>query len=128
MIFTLLLMMIATQSLSPEASQHMKAGLAADQQRQLDVAISEFRKVTELAPGFVDGFVDLGQACLEKRDFQAAVAPLNHALKIDPDSLAAHRLLGYALLAQGYATESIPHLKRRRRLRHSESRRPRLDN
>ena len=49
---------------------------------------------------------------MEKRDFQAAVAPLNHALKIDPDSLAAHRLLGYALLAQGYAAESIPHLKR----------------
>ena len=31
---------------------------------------------------------------------------------MNADSLPAHQLLGYALLAQGYAAEAIPHLKR----------------
>jgi tetratricopeptide (TPR) repeat protein len=31
---------------------------------------------------------------------------------VNPDSVPAHQLLGYALLVQGYAAEAIPHLKR----------------
>ncbi len=90
----------------------MQAGIAADKQRQFDVAIAEFRKVTELDPDFAEGFISLGQAYMEKRDFASAIAPLKHALDVDPDSVPAHQLLGYALLAQGYAAEAIPHLER----------------
>ena len=35
-----------------------------------------------------------------------------HAIELSPNLEAAHRLLGYALLAQGYATEAIPHLEK----------------
>jgi tetratricopeptide (TPR) repeat protein len=89
----------------------MQAGAAADKQRQFDVAIAEFRKVTELEPTFADGFISLGQTYMEKHDLASAVAPLKRALEITPDSAPAHQLLGYALLAQGYAAEAIPHLR-----------------
>jgi tetratricopeptide (TPR) repeat protein len=108
---TLLLLWFATQTLSPEAAKHMQAGLAAEHERQFDVAIAEFRKVTELDPAFADGFIELGQAYMEKRDFASATAPLEHALKIDPTLVPAHQLLGYALLAQGFPAEAIPHLR-----------------
>ena len=112
MIRALLLLWFASQTLSPEAVQHMQAGIAADKQRQFDVAVSEFRKVTELEPAYADGFISLGQAYMEKHEFGSAIAPLKHALEVNPDSAPAHQLLGYALLVQGYAAESIPHLER----------------
>jgi tetratricopeptide (TPR) repeat protein len=112
MIRALLLVWFALQTLSPESLQHMQAGIAADKQQHLDVAITEFRKVTELDPTFADGFISLGQTYMEKRDFGSAIAPLKHALQVNPDSAPAHRLLGYALLVQGYAAEAIPHLER----------------
>jgi tetratricopeptide (TPR) repeat protein len=112
MTFALFALLFAMQTLSPEAAQHMQAGIAADKQRQFDVAITEFRKVTELEPVFAEGFIALGQAYMEKRDFGAAVAPLKHAVEIDPESPPAHQLLGYALLVRGYAADAIPHLKR----------------
>src|SRR3981189_338362 len=108
----LLLLSLASHTLSPGAAQHMEAGITADKQRQFDVAIAEFQKVTELDPAFEDGFISLGQAYMEKRDFASAIAPLKHALEVNPDSTPAHQLLGYALLVQGYAAEATPHLAR----------------
>ena len=112
MIRALLLLWFASQTLSPEAAQHMQAGIAADKQQQFDVAITEFRKVTQLEPTFADGFVSLGQTYMEKHDFASAVTPLKRALEVDPDLAPAHQLLGYALLAQGYAAQAIPHLQK----------------
>jgi tetratricopeptide (TPR) repeat protein len=116
-VLSLLLLSLASVSwgfaehpLSPETAQHMQAGIDADKQKQLDTAIGEFRKVTELDPTYADGFISLGQAYMEKRDFTSAVAPLRRAVEVDADSAPAHQLLGYALLVQGYASEAIPHL------------------
>ena len=112
MTHALLLMWLAVQTLSPEATRHMQAGLAAERQQQYDVAIAEYRKVTELDPEFPDAFINLGQVYMERRDFGSAMAPLQQALKIDANLEPAHRLLGYALLAQGYAAEAVSHLAR----------------
>ncbi len=112
MIHALLFLALALHTPAPEAAEHMQAGIAADKQRQFDVAITEFRKVTELDPAYVDGFISLGQAYMEKREFASAMAPLKHAVELDKDSAPAHQLLGYALLVQGYAAEAIPHLER----------------
>src|SRR3981081_4654234 len=108
----ILLLSLTAHALSPEAAQHMQAGIAADKQRQFDVAVTEFRKVTELEPAFADGFISLGQDYMEKHDFCSAIASLKHALEMNPDSTPAHQLLGYALLVQGYAAQAIPHLER----------------
>jgi tetratricopeptide (TPR) repeat protein len=108
--FTLLF--LAWQLASPQAAEHMQAGIAADKQHQFDVAIREFKRTTELDPSFADGFISLGQAYMESGDYASAIAPLKQALELNSDSLPAHQLLGYSLLSQGYATEAIPHLER----------------
>jgi tetratricopeptide (TPR) repeat protein len=107
----LLLWLAMVQDPSADAAQHMQAGLAAEKQRNPQVAIAEFRKVTELDPNSADAFVHLGQAYMENHDFNAAIAPLKQAVMLAPDMVAAHQLLGYSLLAQGYAAEAIPHLE-----------------
>ena len=112
MIHLLLLLAFSGQAQSSEALTHLQAGLTADKQHQLDDAIAEFRKATELDPSLADAFASLGQAYLEKREYSSAIAPLKHALELKPDLIPAHRLLGYALLVEGYAAEAIPHLAR----------------
>jgi len=108
----LLFFWLAWQIASPQAAEHMQAGIAADKERKFDVAIAEFRKVTELDPAFVDGFISLGQAYMESGDYGSAIPPLKHALDLSSDSAPAHQLLGYALLAQGFFSDAIPHLQR----------------
>jgi tetratricopeptide (TPR) repeat protein len=107
----LLLALLLWQAVSSEARQHMQAGIDAEKQRHVEVAISEFKRVTELEPSQPVGFVSLGQAYMENHDFGSAIPVLKHALELDASSIPAHRLLGYALLAQGYANEAIPHLE-----------------
>jgi tetratricopeptide (TPR) repeat protein len=108
----LLLLWFAWQIASPQAVEHMQAGAAAEKEKKFDVAVKEYKQATELDPSFIDGFVSLGQAYMETGDYGASIAPLKHALELNSDSQPAHQLLGYSLLAQGYASEAIPHLQR----------------
>jgi len=104
---------LALQQASPSpALQHLHAGVEADQNGQLDQALAEFQKAVELDPKLAAAFVDLGAVFIEKRDYAAAIPPLKRALELSPDIEGGHRLLGFALLAQGYATEAIPHLEK----------------
>jgi tetratricopeptide (TPR) repeat protein len=109
-ITAVLLLWLAFQNVSPEGAQHMQAGVEAHKQGQFDVAIKEFRKATESDPNLVQAFLDLGEVCLETRDYPAATTALKRALELNPELDAAHLQLGYALLAQGYAEEALPHL------------------
>ena len=104
--------LLALQASVSPALQHLHVGLEAEKSGQLDVAVAEFQKATELDPKLVTAFADLGAVYIEKRDYAAAIPPLKRALELSPDLEGAHRLLGYALLAQGYATEAIPHLEK----------------
>jgi tetratricopeptide (TPR) repeat protein len=113
MILWLLLAWFSGQAAAPTtAAQHLQAGLSARSQHQPDVEITEFRKATELDPQLADAFFNLGAAYMEKREYGAAIAPLKRVLELSPDLPAAHQLLGYALLAQGYAAEAILHLEK----------------
>ena len=107
-----LILLLALQTQAPEVAQHMQAGIAADQQRQFDAALVEFRKVTEIDPNYAEGFVGLGQVYLEKRDYTSAITSLKRAVEVNADLAPAHQLLGYALLAQGFAAQAIPHLEK----------------
>jgi tetratricopeptide (TPR) repeat protein len=112
MIGAFLSALLALQASGPAAIQHVHAGVAAEKSGQLDAALAEFQKATELDPKLAAAFADLGGVYIEKRDYAAAIPPLKRAIEISPDLEAAHRLLGYALLAQGYATEAIAHLEK----------------
>jgi len=113
MIHLLLFALLAGQAATTDAAaDHIRTGLEARKQHQVDVEIAEFRKATQLDPGLADAFVNLGAAYMEKHDYDSAIGPLKRALELSPDLPIAHQFLGYALLAQGYAAESIPHLQR----------------
>jgi len=109
---TALFLWFALQGVSPEGAQHMQAGVDAHKQGRFDIAIQEFQEATESDPNLVEAFLDLGEVYLETRQYPAAVVALKRALKLNPELDAAHLQLGYALLAEGYAEEAIPHLER----------------
>ena len=105
-------LLLALQASPSPALQHLHAGVEAEKSGQLDAAAAEFRQAAQLDPKLAEAFVDLGGVLIEKRDYAAAIPPLKRALELSPNSEGAHRLLGYALLAQGYATDAIPHLEK----------------
>lgn len=109
---TLLTAVLLIQSLTPEAIEHAQAGMEAQKQGRLDVAIQEFKKVTELQPDLAAGFVNLGVAYFQKKDFASAVQSLEQAIKLNPDLVGAHQVLGTAHLMNGDAGAAIPHLEK----------------
>jgi tetratricopeptide (TPR) repeat protein len=108
----LLSLLLALQASPSPALQHLHAGVEAEKSGQLDTAVAEFQKATELDSKLAVAFVDLGDIYIEKRDYAAAIPPLKRAVELSPGLEGAQRLLGYALLAQGYASEAIPHLEK----------------
>jgi len=97
---------------TPELKEHVDAALKAKQAGDVDAAIREFKRVVELAPELAAGHVNLGAVYYEKKDYGSAVIPLRKALELNPNLPGAEGMLGVALLAQGYASESIPHLEK----------------
>ena len=79
------------QTISPEAMTHWNAAHEAESRKQFDVAVTEYRKVTELQPTLPLAFVSLGQACMESGDFGAAIPPLKRALELDASLAPAHQ-------------------------------------
>lgn len=112
MIQLFLFLCLAGQTATSDAMRHLQAGLEARKQHLVDVEIAEFRKATELDLDSADAFVNLGAAYMEKHDYGSAIAPLKRALELSPNLPVGHQFLGYALLAQGFAAEAIPHLER----------------
>jgi tetratricopeptide (TPR) repeat protein len=108
-------LLLPLQAVAPQAADQAKAllqsGIDAENRKDLDRALVEFRKAAELDPSSSDVLLRLGDACMKKHDAAAAIAPLKRAAGLSPDSVPVQQLLGYALLAQGYAAEAIPHLE-----------------
>lgn len=110
--WAILILNLALQIVSPEAAQHMQAGVQAHREGRSAIAIAEFRKATETDPNLMQAFLNLGEEYVLIHDYGAAIAPLKRVLELKPDLDDAHRELGYALLYQGFAAEAIPHLER----------------
>src|SRR5258708_36656164 len=101
MIRAALVLYLALQATSPEAIQHLEAGRKAESERHFAIAVTEFRKVTELDPAFAVGFVSPGQACMEQRDYGSCISPPYHALALGPNPAAPHAVVAHALAAPG---------------------------
>lgn len=114
MIATLCSFLLLAQALTPEVIEHTQAGVEAQKQGRLDVAIEEFRKVTQMAPDMAAGFASLGNAYFQKGSYELAIPALEHALQLNPELLGAHQALGVALLVRGNAAGALPHLEKAR--------------
>src|SRR5207248_996747 len=87
---------------------HYQLGLALSRASRRDEAVPELQKGRELAASDERSqtfSLDLGEgkSALDRGDAVQAVAKLSHALKIEPDSAPANRLLGMALAKRGDA-------------------------
>ena len=101
----------ADPPLPPEAVALVRAAIDAENRQDEDSAIASFRKASEVAPDSALILFRLGAAYMKKGRYADALPPLRHAAEINPDP-AIHQSLGFALLAQGYSREAIPHLEK----------------
>ena len=81
-------------------------------QRDFKGAEAAFRKVTEIEPGYADGWVNRARVAIDEGDHKAAIGWLEEALKRDPALPKAHYFLGVALKSFGRYDESLEHLRK----------------
>jgi tetratricopeptide (TPR) repeat protein len=112
MVVTFFACCLLLQGLTPEVIEHAQAGAAARQQGRVDLAIQEFRKVTELQPNSPVGHADLGDAYFQNGEYSAAMTEMEVALRLNPDLVGAHQTLGVLLLMQGSPEGALPHLEK----------------
>jgi len=110
----ILLTVVLFAQLAPSSSAalHFQAGLVRSKQAEPDRDRHRgIQQAISLEPSNPASYVELGQAYMKASRYGEAVPVLNRALELGPDLLTAHRLLGYALLTQGYAADACPHLE-----------------
>jgi Tfp pilus assembly protein PilF len=81
-------------------------------QGDLKSAEAAFLKVTEMEPGYADGWVNVARARIQEGSMEAAEEVLRKALEIDPNLAKTHFFLGTALKALGRYDEAVGHLRK----------------
>jgi tetratricopeptide (TPR) repeat protein len=80
-------------------------------QGDLKGAEAVFLKVTEMEPGYADGWVNVARARLQEGNMAGAEAMLRRALEIDAGLAKTHFFLGTVLKSLGRYDESVSHLR-----------------
>jgi Tfp pilus assembly protein PilF len=70
-----------------------------------------FLKVTQMDPGYADGWVNVGRARIQEGNMSAAEAILRKALDVDPKLAKTHFFLGLALKSVGEYDQALTHLR-----------------
>lgn len=81
-------------------------GELAREDGDMPVAIDHFTKATKLEAGFADAYIGLGRALIGAERGADAVAPLEQALKLQPDNPAVHYNLAIAYKRAGREKDS----------------------
>jgi len=76
-------------------------GALAQQNQQWDDAIQHFSRATKLDASFGDAFIGLGSCLGSAKRFSEAIAPLETAVKLEPENPAPHYLLAIAYSRTG---------------------------
>ena len=81
-------------------------------QGDIKAAEATFLKVTDMEPGYADGWVHVGRARLTEGNLSGAEEVLRKALTIAPDLAKTHFFLGTVLKSMGKYDEGLEHLNR----------------
>jgi tetratricopeptide (TPR) repeat protein len=76
-------------------------GELARQGQDMPEAVRHFTKATQLNPNFGDAYLGLGMSLLTEKNYADAVAPLEVAVKLQPENPAAHYGLATAYARTG---------------------------
>jgi tetratricopeptide (TPR) repeat protein len=74
-------------------------------------AEATFLKVTQMDPGYADGWVNVARARIQEGNMADAETVLRRALEVDPGLAKTHFFLGTALKSLGRYDEAITHLE-----------------
>jgi len=80
-------------------------------QGDIKAAEAAFLKVTQMEPGYADGWVNVARAHIQEGNMAAAEDMLRKALAIDPRLAKTHFFLGTALKSLGRYDEALEHLR-----------------
>src|SRR5436190_15125063 len=81
-------------------------------QGDLKGAEAAFLKVTQMEPGYADGWVNVARAQIQEGNMADADGMLRESLKRDPDLAKTHFFLGTVLKTFGKYDEALSHLRR----------------
>lgn len=95
-----------------QAAQHFQAAQEAEQAKDLDKAVIEYRAALKLKPELAEGWANLGLDLYVLRRDDEAIAAFQQALKRKPDLLPANLFLGMAYLRNSEFQKSVPPLKK----------------
>jgi len=100
-------------SLNPKLPQaHLVLGQVALGEGKLDEALTEFEHEAAINPMYGPVYDRLGDAYLQKNQFEKAQDALNQALLLEPDASGPYILLGQVLLKQDNPTTAATYLQR----------------
>jgi tetratricopeptide (TPR) repeat protein len=101
----------SNSELSPAAEAAWAAAQEAQQQKDYAKAGQEYRKVTRLAPGFAEAFMNLGLVDELQNHRSDAIAMFEEAVQLKPGLAGAQFFLGVDYCKLGEARRAIPHLE-----------------
>jgi tetratricopeptide (TPR) repeat protein len=95
---------------------HETLGVKAAREERLDEALSHFREVARIRPGYADPWCVAGRILARQGKPGEAEAAFREALRLRPGYAEAHAQLGMLLAGRGAAGEAAAHLREALRL------------
>jgi len=99
------------RELTPQAIEHIQAGLQARQENRLEDEVREFEIVVGLAPNVAEAHMNLGLALRKQGKLKRAKEVFETAIRIKPNLVTARALLGFDSLAAGRLRDAVEHLE-----------------
>ncbi len=98
--------------MSPEVRERWNDyGIGLLLQGDIKGAESAFLKVTQMEPGYADGWVNVARARIQEGNMPAAAEVLKKALEVNPNLAKTHFFYALTLKADGKYDEALQHLQ-----------------
>ncbi|HXT12431.1 MAG TPA: tetratricopeptide repeat protein [Candidatus Angelobacter sp.] len=94
------------------AQRSVYDGAQAQQARQFSTAVADYKKATQLDPGYYDAYYDLGVASFQIGNVPEALSAYEMALAIQPDSHDARFNFALALKQANYPVDAAKELEK----------------
>ena len=114
-LFLVLLFAVHLSAQTPaddQAGEHFQSARKAEQARDLEKAVSEYRESLKFKPEMPEAWANLGLDLYMMKSDDEAIAAFQQALKRKPDLLGANLFLGMAYLRNNQYQKSIAPLKK----------------
>ncbi len=99
------------RELTPQAIEHIQAGLLARQENRLEDEVREFEIVVGLAPNVAEAHMNLGLALRKQGNHERAKQVFKTAIGLKPNLVTARALLGLDSLTAGRLRDAVQHLE-----------------